>query len=67
LKIPICALRIRRNCGWALTCEQHPDADRLKVTTVDIGTGTPVVCGAANAASGQNTSQQSEQYYDKQA
>jgi tRNA-binding EMAP/Myf-like protein len=52
---------------WALTCEQHPDADRLKVTTVDIGTGTPVVCGAANAASGQNTSQQSEQYYDKQA
>jgi phenylalanyl-tRNA synthetase beta chain len=41
--------------GHVLTCEQHPDADRLKVTTVDIGTGTPVqiVCGAANVASGQ--------------
>ncbi|MDQ5929170.1 MAG: phenylalanyl-tRNA synthetase beta chain [Bacteroidota bacterium] len=41
--------------GHVLTCEQHPDADRLKVTTVDIGTGTPiqVVCGAANVAAGQ--------------
>ena len=41
--------------GHVLTCEQHPDADRLKVTTVDLGTGTPVqiVCGAANVAAGQ--------------
>lgn len=41
--------------GHVLTCEQHPNADRLKVTTVDIGTGTPVqiVCGAANVAAGQ--------------
>jgi phenylalanyl-tRNA synthetase beta chain len=28
--------------GHVLTCEQHPDTDRLKVTTVDLGTGTPV-------------------------
>ncbi len=41
--------------GHVLTCEQHPNADRLKVTTVDIGTETPVqiVCGAANVAAGQ--------------
>lgn len=31
------------------------DADRLKLTTVDIGTGTPIqiVCGAANVDAGQ--------------
>lgn len=42
--------------GRVLTCEQHPNADRLKVTTVDIGTEKPVqiVCGAANVAKGQN-------------
>lgn len=41
--------------GHVLTCEQHPDADRLKVTTVDLGDGTPVqiVCGASNVAAGQ--------------
>ena len=41
--------------GHVLTCEKHPDADRLKVTTVDLGDGTPVqiVCGAANVAAGQ--------------
>ncbi len=41
--------------GHVLTCEQHPNADRLKVTTVDLGTGTPVqiVCGASNVAAGQ--------------
>ncbi|MBN4096638.1 MULTISPECIES: phenylalanine--tRNA ligase subunit beta [Methylobacterium] len=34
-----------------LTAEQHPNADRLRVCTVDTGTGTPVqvVCGAPNA------------------
>jgi phenylalanyl-tRNA synthetase beta chain len=37
-----------------LTCEKHPDADKLKVTTVTIG-GEPlqVVCGAPNVAVGQ--------------
>ncbi|WP_432671120.1 phenylalanine--tRNA ligase subunit beta [Flavobacterium sp. SM2513] len=41
--------------GHVLTCVQHPNADRLKVTTVDIGTETPIqiVCGAANIAAGQ--------------
>src|SRR5690606_8837617 len=41
--------------GHVLTCEKHPNADRLKVTTVDIGTGQPlqIVCGAPNVAAGQ--------------
>jgi phenylalanyl-tRNA synthetase beta chain len=41
--------------GHVLTCIQHPNADRLKVTSVDIGTGIPlqIVCGAANVAAGQ--------------
>lgn len=41
--------------GEVLTCESHPDADRLRITTVDIGTGTPsqIVCGAPNVAAGQ--------------
>jgi phenylalanyl-tRNA synthetase beta chain len=41
--------------GEVLTCIQHPNADRLKVTTVNIGSGEPVqiVCGAPNVAAGQ--------------
>jgi phenylalanyl-tRNA synthetase beta chain len=41
--------------GHVLTCVQHPNADRLKVTTVDLGNGEPVqiVCGAPNVAAGQ--------------
>lgn len=41
--------------GHVLSCEQHPNADRLKVTKVDIGNGAPVqiVCGAPNVAKGQ--------------
>ncbi len=41
--------------GHVLNCVPHPDADRLKVTTVDLGDGTPVqiVCGASNVAAGQ--------------
>jgi len=37
-----------------LTAVQHPDADRLRVLTVDTGSGTPVqvVCGAPNARAG---------------
>ena len=40
--------------GHVLTCEKHPDADRLKITTVDLGDGTPVqiVCGATNVEAG---------------
>lgn len=41
--------------GHVLSCEKHPNADRLNVTMVDIGAGAPVqiVCGAANVAAGQ--------------
>jgi len=41
--------------GEVLTCTQHTNADRLKVTTVDIGLDAPVqiVCGAPNVAKGQ--------------
>ena len=38
-----------------LTCEPHPDSDHLHLTTVDVGTDTPlnIVCGAPNVAAGQ--------------
>ncbi len=40
--------------GYVLTCEKHPDADRLSITNVDIGTEVvPIVCGAPNVAKGQ--------------
>jgi phenylalanyl-tRNA synthetase beta chain len=41
--------------GEVLTCEKHPNADKLSKTTVDIGNGTvsPIVCGAPNVAAGQ--------------
>ena len=41
--------------GKVLSCEKHPNADKLKITQVDIGTENPVqiVCGAPNVASGQ--------------
>jgi phenylalanyl-tRNA synthetase beta chain len=41
--------------GEVITCEKHPDADKLKLTTVNIGADEKlqVVCGAANVAVGQ--------------
>ncbi|MEC5394311.1 phenylalanine--tRNA ligase subunit beta [Bergeyella sp. RCAD1439] len=41
--------------GKVLTCEKHPNADKLKITTVDIGEGRilNIVCGAPNVAAGQ--------------
>jgi phenylalanyl-tRNA synthetase beta chain len=41
--------------GEVLECVKHPDADKLSVTKVNIGTGEPlqIVCGAPNVATGQ--------------
>lgn len=41
--------------GEVLTTEKHPNADKLTLTTVNIGTGEPlqIVCGAPNVAAGQ--------------
>ena len=41
--------------GEVLDCQQHPNADKLKLTTVNIGAAEPlqVVCGASNVAAGQ--------------
>ena len=41
--------------GKVLTCEKHPNADRLKVTTVDVGEeeNIQIVCGAPNIELGQ--------------
>jgi len=41
--------------GEVLTTEKHPNADKLTLTTVNIGNGTPlnIVCGAPNVAAGQ--------------
>jgi phenylalanyl-tRNA synthetase beta chain len=41
--------------GEVLSCVQHPNADRLRVTTVDVGGPEilQVVCGAPNVAQGQ--------------
>ena len=41
--------------GEVLTCRKHPGADKLTVTTVNVGTPEPlqIVCGAPNVAAGQ--------------
>jgi phenylalanyl-tRNA synthetase beta chain len=41
--------------GEVMSCEQHPNADRLKKTLVNIGSENylPIVCGAPNVAAGQ--------------
>jgi len=41
--------------GEVLACGKHPDADKLSLTKVNIGTGEPlqIVCGAPNVAIGQ--------------
>ena len=41
--------------GEVLTCVKHPNADKLKLTTVNIGLEAPlqIVCGAPNVEAGQ--------------
>lgn len=42
--------------GYVESCEAHPNADRLKITKVNIGKDKllSIVCGAPNVAKGQN-------------
>ena len=41
--------------GEVMRCEKHPNADRLKITQVNIGSAehVQIVCGAPNVAAGQ--------------
>lgn len=41
--------------GEVVQCEPHPNADRLRITEVDLGEDikVPIVCGAPNVAKGQ--------------
>ncbi len=41
--------------GEVISCQKHPDADKLSLTTVNIGGDylLPIVCGAPNVAAGQ--------------
>ena len=41
--------------GEVMTCEKHPGADKLKLTTVSVDNGKllNIVCGASNVAAGQ--------------
>ena len=41
--------------GEVLACAKHPDADKLSIATVGMGSGQPlqIVCGAPNIAVGQ--------------
>ena len=42
--------------GLVLSAQAHPDADRLRVCSVDLGLQEPacIVCGAPNVAAGQS-------------
>ena len=50
-----CRASTASRSGRCCAAEQHPDADRLRVCTVDLGGEQPaqIVCGAPNVAAGQ--------------
>lgn len=51
----ICEYRVPKKIVFAkvLACEKHPNADKLNICQVDIGTSTrQIVCGAANVRAG---------------
>lgn len=40
--------------GEVITCAKHPNADKLSITTVNVGDKVlPIVCGASNVVAGQ--------------
>ena len=40
--------------GHVLTCEKHPDAEKLNICSVDVGAETlQIICGAPNIEAGQ--------------
>src|SRR5699024_5600830 len=41
--------------GYVKECEQHPNADKLRLCQVEVGEDTPlqIICGAPNVAQGQ--------------
>ena len=51
--------------GEVISCEKHPNADKLSLTTVNIGGGgpLPIVCGAPNVAAGQKSGSRDGWHY----
>jgi phenylalanyl-tRNA synthetase beta chain len=51
---PVAAVFSKVVVAQIISAEKHPDADRLQVCKVDIGSGEPlqIVCGASNARAG---------------
>ena len=51
---PVAAVFTKVVVARIISAEKHPDADRLQVCRVDVGTGEPlqIVCGAPNARAG---------------
>jgi phenylalanyl-tRNA synthetase beta chain len=54
---PVAALFDKVVVGEVLSCDQHPEAEKLSVCTVDVGEGEPlqIVCGAPNVQVGMKS------------